>query len=120
MRIVIHHSRRQFGILMGTTLLAATSVGRATAHNGPHTVNVSIKAFKFDPADLTVRVGDTVEWTNQDIAPHTATAKVGDWDTGRLARGDSGSVTFETPGEYDYVCAFHPRMAGRIVVSAQP
>ena len=38
------------------------------------TVNVTMKGFAFDPATLTVNVGDTVTWTNQDTAPHNATA----------------------------------------------
>lgn len=120
MRIVTRLSRRQFGILTGANLLAVTLAVPAAAHNGPHTAKVSIKAFKFDPPELTIRPGDRVEWTNHDIAPHTATDKGDDWDTGRLARGESASVTFETPGEHAYACAFHPHMVGRVLVSDLP
>ncbi len=75
---------------------------------------VRIADFSFQPTILTVTLGSTVTWTNEDSAPHTAT---GDgFDTGRLGRGDSGSVTFDTPGEYDYICEYHPSMEGRIIV----
>src|SRR6516165_2497451 len=40
------------------------------------TVTVVIRAFKFDPKTVTVNPGDTVEWQNEDIVPHTATEDV--------------------------------------------
>ncbi|MEO1000591.1 MAG: hypothetical protein AAFW69_08335, partial [Pseudomonadota bacterium] len=57
-----------------------------------------------------------VAWTNTDVVPHTATAGDGSWDTGALSRGEAGEVTFAVEGRFDYLCAFHPMMTGRIVV----
>jgi plastocyanin len=77
---------------------------------------IEIVDFAFSPAELTVPVGTTVTWTNQDSAPHTVTADDGSFDSGRLNQGDSFSFTFETPGTYTYVCAFHPNMTATITV----
>jgi plastocyanin len=77
--------------------------------------DVRIVDFSFQPTTLTVAPATVITWTNDDSAPHTATGD--DFDTGRLNRGDSGSVTFDTPGEYDYICTYHPSMEGRVIVS---
>jgi plastocyanin len=79
---------------------------------------VTIANFAFDPATVRIQVGDSVTWTNQDSAPHTATAADGSFDTGQLGDGDSGSVTFETAGSFAYICSIHPAMAGTVVVEA--
>ena len=52
--------------------------------------------------------------------PHTATAfnkgKIGDWDTGGLAKGEQKQITFKEPGTYFYICTPHPWMYGQIIV----
>jgi plastocyanin len=77
---------------------------------------VRIVDFSFQPTALNVTPGTTVTWTNEDSAPHTATGD--DFDTGKLDKGDSGAVTFDTSGTYDYICTYHPNMEGRIIVAA--
>ncbi|KMW56705.1 Copper binding protein, plastocyanin/azurin family [Candidatus Rhodobacter oscarellae] len=81
------------------------------------THEVSIQGFAFSPASLEVAVGDTVVFTNQDSAPHTATANNGAFDTGRLGRGDSAEVTITAAGSFDYFCNIHRRM--QAVITAQ-
>ena len=74
-------------------------------------VAVNILNFKFDPTPLTIPVGTTVVWTNQDTAPHTATSDPGSaftFDTGMLQKGQSGSITFTTAGSFAYHCTVHP------------
>jgi plastocyanin len=78
----------------------------------------TIVGFKFSPGTLTIHVGDTVTWTNQDTAPHTATAQNGSFNTGTLKKGQSGSHTFTQAGTFAYICAIHPFMHGTIVVVA--
>jgi len=92
--------------------LAATTPARATTHA------VEIANFAFAPATLTITVGDTVTWTNQDAVAHTATSTTGVFDSGDLEQGESYSVTFTAPGTYDYLCTPHPSMTGRVVVLA--
>ncbi len=105
------------GALAGATIAVASCLPSAPAQDAPRTHRVVIERFAFVPATITIRPGDAVEWINRDLAPHTATAADQTWDTGRLGRGETGSIVFTAPGRVDYVCAFHPHMAGTIVVS---
>lgn len=82
-------------------------------------VAVPIQGFRFLPAEVTVTVGTTITWTNMDSAPHSATADDGSWDTGVLGQGESGSVTFDTPGTYTYYCAVHPNMTATVIVTSE-
>src|SRR3990172_11022102 len=61
-------------------------------------VTVEIRDFEYFPRDLTVAAGTEVTWINRDAAPHTATDKADGWDTGTLDKGESASITFDTPG----------------------
>ncbi|MEO5985459.1 MAG: plastocyanin/azurin family copper-binding protein [Candidatus Limnocylindria bacterium] len=66
---------------------------------------------------LTVKVGTTVTWTNDDPEMiHTVTDVDAGFDSGFLDPGDSFSFTFDTPGEYEYYCLPHPWMRAMIVV----
>jgi plastocyanin len=80
--------------------------------------SATIADFAFQPGSITVTAGDTISWTNDDAAPHTATADDGSFDTGQLAKGASGSHTFMTAGTFAYHCAIHPSMHGTVTVVA--
>jgi plastocyanin len=82
------------------------------------TAAVTIANFAFDPPTLDIETGTTVTWTNQDSATHTATGTGGEFDTGNLDQGQSGSVTFDNEGTFNYICSIHPNMTGVINVSA--
>ena len=80
---------------------------------------VVILDYKFKPVTLTVPVGGTVTWFNQDIAPHTATHRsftADAFDSGSLGHLKTYAHTFGTAGRFDYICIFHQGMAGTIVV----
>jgi plastocyanin len=78
---------------------------------------VKIVDYTYKPADLTVAAGTTVEFTNKDSTPHTATSKQsGAFETGSIDTGKSAEVKLEKPGTYAYYCAFHPFMKGTITV----
>lgn len=79
-------------------------------------VTVEIRDFDYIPRDLTIESGTKVTWTNYDSAPHTATDRDDAWDTGRLDKNESASVTFEEPGQYDYYCVYHPYMEAILTV----
>ncbi len=79
---------------------------------------VTIKNFQFTPGTSSVHVGDTITWTNRDIAPHTATAKDGSFDTGTINKNKSGSHTFTKAGTFPYICSIHPNMKGTVTVLA--
>lgn len=77
---------------------------------------VDITDFKYEPATVTVKAGGTVEWTNSDTAPHTATADDQSFDTGSLSQGDAKKVTFDEAGTFAYICTFHPFMKATVEV----
>lgn len=78
---------------------------------------VSIEGFAFDAGSITIPVGGSVSWTNNDSAPHTATAQDrAVLQSGTLEQGASFTQTFTTAGTYEYFCEFHANMAGTIIV----
>ena len=80
-------------------------------------VKIDIKEFMFGPKDLTVAVGTRVTWVNDDQIPPTGAETPKAFRSGALDTNDSFSWVFDTPGEYEYFCALHPQMIGKIVVS---
>ena len=78
---------------------------------------VKIAAFKFNPSPVKVKRGTTVRWTNQDPAPHTVSAKSGAFTSAQLKKGQAYSRKFASTGTFVYLCAVHPSMQGRVVVS---
>jgi plastocyanin len=99
----------------GTTTTAA---GAAGANQAPVSGSaVAIKNFAFSPASLTVSVGTTVTWTNQDSDAHTVTGKAGTPDSPTLNTGDTFKYTFTKAGTYSYLCTIHPFMLGTVVVT---
>ncbi len=101
------------GLAAGTVGLAvscAPSAGAAETHV------IEIRDFQFSTAVINVVAGDTITWVNMDIAPHTATATDGAWDSGALEHGDEWSLVVEEAGSIDYICTFHPQMTGVINV----
>ena len=72
----------------------------------------------FNPDDLTINIGDTVTWTNDDNMDHTATSTSGpiSFDSGNMASGATWSFTFTEAGTYDYKCSYHNSMTASITV----
>jgi plastocyanin len=78
---------------------------------------VSMKGIKFNPANVTVKAGDKVTWTNNDSVGHDVTGdnfKSG--DAGGLQNGDTFAHTFDKKGTFDYVCTVHSGMEGSVTV----
>jgi plastocyanin len=84
------------------------------------TYRIDIKSFAFVPARVELRAGDTIVWTNTDLAPHTATADGGEWTSGEIKNGAEGRYTPTAPGTFAYHCKYHPQMKGVIVVAPSP
>jgi plastocyanin len=72
--------------------------------------------YSYAPAEIVVSAGTSVTFTNRGDQPHTASDNGATWDTGLLASGESGSITFDKPGLYTYHCDPHPWMLGQITV----
>jgi len=76
----------------------------------------------FIPSPVTIPMGGTVTWENNDTAAHTATGgsategPSGVFDSSLIMAGSSFSHTFEDAGTFDYFCMVHPWMAGAVIV----
>ena len=90
-------------------------VRRCRASASAEDMAVTIDNFTFSPAELTVKVGTTVTWTNHDDIPHTVVS-AGKFRSKALDTDDSYSFTFTAAGEYKYFCSLHPHMTGTIKV----
>jgi plastocyanin len=98
----------------GTGAACAPAAAGATA-----TVKVSIKDFKYDPPSVNAKVGDVIEWTNNDSAPHSATMDDNACDTDSIAGGSSAMLTFSAAGTYTYHCKIHPAQMKDVTVVVQ-
>ena len=105
--------------------------------------DVGMRASAFVPAEISVTVGDTLVWGNNNDRPHTVTAyeesipadaaffASGGFDsesaardgynsdfTGAIDPGNTYEHTFEVPGSYSYFCVPHEigGMAGTVEV----
>ena len=79
-------------------------------------VVVAVDNFQFTPEVVTVKVGQQVTWVNHDDVPHTVTATKKSFGSGALDTDDKFSHVFKAAGEFDYFCAVHPHMTGRVIV----
>jgi plastocyanin len=77
---------------------------------------VMISNYAYAPETITVKVGDTVTFTNNDSVAHTVTADDSSFDTGNIAQGESKTVTFDKAGTFSYHCTNHSNMTGTVVV----
>lgn len=77
---------------------------------------VHLKDFKYSPAKISIRPGDSITWINEDPVQHTVTAVSEDYDSGVMEQGGRVEMTFDEAGTFDYQCAPHPLMKGSIVI----
>ena len=85
---------------------------------GGGSVTLTASNFAFDPSDLSAAVGDTIEFTNEDDAPHTFTADDASIDEDVDAGGSTSiSLADVEPGSYDFVCKIHPDMTGTLEIT---
>ena len=78
---------------------------------------LQIKQFRFSQPALTVPVGATVTWVNQDDVPHTIVSSEGKTLKSAVMDTDEKfSYTFTKPGTYPYYCGIHPKMTAKVIV----
>src|SRR4051795_10126896 len=92
-------------------MAAAISLCLGCAYAQAEDTAVAIDNFTFEPAQLTVKVGTTVTWTNRDDIPHTVVS-AGKFRSKALDTDDKYSLTFKSVGDYNYFCSLHPHMVG--------
>lgn len=77
-----------------------------------------MKGIRFQPAELNVHAGDTVEFKNEDIFAHTVTANDGSFDSGLIQPGGTWKLKVTKPETIAYHCTPHPNMKAELVVSS--
>jgi plastocyanin len=95
-------------------LTSSPSSPNAAAKSKVHTV--ALRGMNYLPATVTVNVGDTVVWKNEDIVPHTATARNKSFDSGSIEPGGFWRYVANKKGTYFYYCAYHPNTKGKLIV----
>ncbi len=83
------------------------------------TASVVMQNIAFNPSSLTVTVGTTVTWTNDDSTSHDVTfTDIAGVDSGTMSRGQTFSYTFNTAGTFHYYCKIHgaSAMSGTVTV----
>jgi plastocyanin len=100
----------------GALAIASILVGAAASAVTAADKTIHVGDFAY-PSSTTVRVGDTVTWSNTSGAAHTVTADGGSFDKS-LPDGGNASVTFTTAGSFAYHCTIHSSMTGRILVTS--
>jgi plastocyanin len=96
---------------------AVDEVGDPSVDAVSAVTTVAVVDVAFEPEDIEVAVGTTVDWTNEDPFAHTVTANDGAFDSGTMDAGQTFSQVFGEPGTFDYFCAIHPSMTGTVTVS---
>ncbi|MDH3385954.1 MAG: plastocyanin/azurin family copper-binding protein [Nitrosopumilus sp.] len=76
----------------------------------------------YSPNSISVKISDSINWQNSDIGFHTVTSGKGSanglFDSGLFGPGKTFSHQFTSTGTFDYFCAVHPWMAGKVIVEA--
>lgn len=98
------------GLILAAALLLPLGAGAQAQE-----LQVTIDNFTFSPAELKVKVGDTVTWTNHDDIPHTVVS-AGKFRSKAMDTDNTFSFTFTSAGDYKYFCSLHPHMTGMIKV----
>ena len=81
-------------------------------------VDVRIEGYQYQPAEVTIRAGDSVRWTNHEkrTSHSVLFPRDGGLESERMFPQESWRRRFEKPGRYDYHCGPHPEMKGVVVV----
>ena len=84
----------------------------------PDGAQVSIEKFKFIPQEITVNVGDTVRWTNNEKRQYHSVwfEQAGDPEPPYIFPGETSARTFDQPGTFPYRCGPHPEMTAVVHV----
>jgi plastocyanin len=110
---------RSLLIAIGSLALILTVVlrsGNAAGQNAQVQPEIKVDNFTFSPETLTVPANSTVIWINKDDVPHVIASTDGLFRSKGLDTDDHYSFKFTKPGTYNYFCAIHPKMTGKIVV----
>lgn len=103
------------GVTATLTLLSLLLPADANDAAAGEAARIAISNLEYGPSIVTVHVGDTVAWLNNDIVEHTATARDGAFDL-KTPTGGSRRWRATKLGEIAYFCRLHPNMSGVVRV----
>jgi plastocyanin len=92
--------------------------GATPASIPPGAIKVVMKNTAYAPPDVTVKVGQTVAWVNEDSSQHDVVANDGSFKSKLLGPNEVFTFIFSKPGRFPYYCSIHPEMQG--VVTVEP
>ena len=95
-------------------LVLTLVAGAVPAHAA--TIQIVMENLVFVPAEVSAKVGDTIEWVNKDVFVHSATARNGDFDVNQPPKKTVTSV-LRKAGTVEYYCRFHPNMKGVLKIA---
>ncbi|WP_407150234.1 cupredoxin family copper-binding protein [Bradyrhizobium sp. ORS 86] len=90
-------------------MLALLTLGAMAVPAHAATIQIVMENLVISPAEVSAKVGDTIEWVNKDVFAHTATARNGNFDV-TLAPKQSATLVLKKAGTVDYYCRYHPNM----------
>ena len=104
--------------ISGPVVKIGDPVGPATAVGGDRVFDGTLQMgdYYFLPNRVQIQAGGSLNWENDGSVVHTATASDGSFDTGDVPPGQTASLTFSSPGTYNYNCSPHPWMLGQVNV----
>ena len=97
-------------------IAAVLMLGAMAVQAHAATLQIVMENLVVSPAEVTAKVGDTVEWINKDIFAHTATARNGDFDVTMPPKKTVTSVLTKA-GTVEYYCRFHPNMKAVLTIA---
>jgi plastocyanin len=77
------------------------------------TVRILMETLVLRPATVVAKIGDAVEWTNEDMVAHTATATNGEFEV-IVPSKSTASIMLLKAGTIEYYSRFHPIMQGKL------
>jgi plastocyanin len=104
------------GWVVALALLVVAGCGGTESSEPVATTEVQmVKSYRFEPEAIRIDAGQTVTWTNEDNFTHSV--QVDGQEDHEVGKGESFSITFDTPGTYRYVCTLHRKdMDGEVIV----
>src|SRR5688572_5102471 len=97
-------------------VMAALLFGMIAVPAQAATIQITIDNLVFAPAEVSARVGDTIEWINKDVFVHTATALNGDFDVNMPPKKTVTSI-LKKAGTVEYYCRYHPNMKAVLTIA---
>lgn len=101
--------------ILSALIVAPLWLQSVSAHAA--TIQIVMEKLLFQPAETQAKVGDTIEWVNNDFLAHTATATSGDdWNV-VIAPKKTEKLVLQKSGTIEYYCKYHPNMKGKLIVA---